>query len=66
MIFSYIFNCKPSQLENTNDVYSDEFTERQILICLLKVSDCFGNTPIQRLVQFKFTNGSELNATQIG
>ncbi|TGL45611.1 LamG domain-containing protein [Leptospira perdikensis] len=64
ILFSFI-QCSPSDLQNANDVYSREFNETQILICLLKGTSCIPGgvrTTVQPLVQYNFTAGSLVNS----
>ncbi|EMY71516.1 concanavalin A-like lectin/glucanases family protein [Leptospira vanthielii serovar Holland str. Waz Holland = ATCC 700522] len=65
MIIFSVFFCKPSDLQNVNDVNSREFNETQMLNCLLIGPFCTRGVvgaPIQPLVQLDFTNGSLVNS----
>lgn len=64
IVLSILF-CKPTDMENANDAYSREYTETQVLSCLLQGPYCprsLSSAPIQPLVQLDFTNGSLVNS----
>lgn len=64
VLFFTLF-CKPSDLENANDLYSQEFSETQILLCLLKGPICSlqqNRIAIRPLVHLEFNNASLANS----